>query len=56
MELEFLENIQVKLEFHELEFFEWNSSSTIYLFIFKFHLSIIRLAKNQVSKQRHIPK
>ena len=56
MELKFLENIQVELEFHEFEFFEWNSSSTIYLFIFKFHLSIIRLAKNQVSKQGHIPK
>ena len=39
VELEFLENIQVELEFHELEFFEW-----------KFHkfffFAIIRLSKN----------
>ena len=43
MELKFLENIQV-----ELEFFEWNLSSTIYLFIFKFHFTITRLSKNRV--------
>ena len=27
MELEFLEKIQVELEFHELEYFTWNLSS-----------------------------
>ena len=27
MELEFLEKIQMELEFHELEYFTWNSSS-----------------------------
>ena len=43
MELKFLENIQV-----EIEFFEWNLSSTIYLFIFKFHFTITRLSKNRV--------
>ena len=43
MELKFLENIQV-----ELEFFEWNLSSTIYLFIYKFHFTITRLSKNRV--------
>ena len=32
MELEFLENIQVELEFNEFEFFEWNSSSINYYY------------------------
>ena len=27
MELKFLEKFQVELEFHELEYFTWNSSS-----------------------------
>ena len=43
MELEFLENIQV-----ELEFFEWNSSSRIFFFFSKFNFTITRLSKNRV--------
>ena len=39
--------IQVELELHELEFFEWNSSSRIFFFT-KFNFAITRLFKNRV--------
>ena len=39
VELEFLENIQVELEFHGLEFFEWKFHNF-------FFFAIIRLSKN----------
>ena len=70
VELEFLENIQVELEFHELEFFEWkfhnffffcyNSivqklSFTLKLDCLKIEYYIeTRFSKNRVSKYEHI--
>ena len=41
--LEFLENIQVELEFNEFEFFEWNSSSINYYYYLFFFVSFISL-------------
>ena len=47
MELEFLEKIQVELEFHELEYFAWNSSSKKKKKI-KSMFAITRFSKNRV--------
>ena len=47
MELEFLEKIQVELEFHELEYFIWNSSSNFFFFFSKSMFAIIRCPKNR---------
>ena len=53
MELEFLEKIQVELEFHELKYFTWYSSSKKKNY--KSTFTITQCSKNRISKQEHFP-
>ena len=55
MELEFLEKIQVELEFHELKYFTWYSSSKKKKKNYNSTLTITQCSKNRVSKQEHFP-
>ena len=67
MELEFHLNIFKELECMELEFLEWNSSSTFFFFLkvsFRYNSMVqkssftfeTQFLENRVSKHGHIPK